>query len=488
MSKQLKIKTFILPLVILVQGDACGMVNIIKNRLALVTASTAVLSYAYSRLFSVGRTEKNFSVYAVQDMSQEQKKECVKKNKEFLERYKKCRGCYLVGADFKNANLKNVDLYGADLKDADLQGADLQGSIITYVNLDNTCFNECTNLKGARIEDIRISGKDFSFLKASTDESTRCHFLPSDQSDPRIIALKADQYNKKKKLFNTMQDTSITKLYKLPAGQMYFYMSKEEIKDSGDKNLKKIFDRPEFMTIEISGYKKHKKWTDEQWSHFKEALIYTENNKRGKQFGWDAGVHIDEAAGLLHHAKTILKSFIPSDGTFDSDDQLFIKENFIDKGLGIHRLFVFTKLQKVIEEKKLHHVRLPLKLLVIRDLRTGNYIIGQKALKIIDNTAKLGVRDSGAEGEIELDSDYEFVVLANREDRCGAISESACRDLENLAGDAPFDVGYDNIFGSNGDAVIIDTEFKGTCASDCIPKLVRYGCRCRLLENDEKQS
>jgi hypothetical protein len=44
-----------------------------------------------------------------------------------------------------------------------------------------------------------------------------------------------------------------------------------------------------------------------------------------------------------------------------------------------------------------------------------------------------------------------------------------------LVENAPFDIGFDNIFTNiNGDAVIIDTEFKGEPTERCLQKLDRY--------------
>ncbi len=49
------------------------------------------------------------------------------------------------------------------------------------------------------------------------------------------------------------------------------------------------------------------------------------------------------------------------------------------------------------------------------------------------------------------------------------------KELVELCKDAPFDVGYDNIFSNlNGDAIIIDTEDKGEDSTNCIQKLSRY--------------
>jgi hypothetical protein len=161
-------------------------------------------------------------------MSEEQKRECVRKNKEFLERYKKCRNCYLVGADFKNADLKNVDLYGSDLSDANLEDTDLHGAILTCAKFNNAHFNEFTNLKEARLEETESENCSSIIVKAASTCTNPFKFSPSDQNDERIKKLKIDLHNKRKKLFSAIPDKSITKLYKL-YGRMSLYMSEKEI-------------------------------------------------------------------------------------------------------------------------------------------------------------------------------------------------------------------------------------------------------------------
>jgi hypothetical protein len=52
---------------------------------------------------------------------------------------------------------------------------------------------------------------------------------------------------------------------------------------------------------------------------------------------------------------------------------------------------------------------------------------------------------------------------------------AAQNELKQLINEVPFDVGYDNIFSDkNGDAIIVDTEFKGEGSDRSIKKLNRY--------------
>jgi hypothetical protein len=117
----------------------------------------------------------------------------------------------------------------------------------------------------------------------------------------------------------------------------------------------------------------------------------------------------------------------------------------------------------------------PLKYVFIKDKTTGEYLSREEALKLIDDRLKVCV-DLFIGYAIELVTDrYEIEVFATREKCEGrGFSQVTMDELFTLCREAPFDIGYDNIFwDTNGDAVIIDTEYKGSSVSDC-EKLNRY--------------
>ncbi|HEV2601260.1 MAG TPA: hypothetical protein VGT41_03100 [Candidatus Babeliales bacterium] len=182
-------------------------------------------------------------------------------------------------------------------------------------------------------------------------------------------------------------------------------------------------------------------------------------------------ININDVPQLLAGARSTIKSFLLTD-----DKELpSIEQSSIKKG-GIRRLFTYAQLERIIKEKKLSHIRLPRKVVVIRDNKTKQYVPAELAPSIID-TAINAVSVVGYNIGIQKTSwDYDLIIFAHKEKRYNRpLSKQAYDDLVQLISEAPFDVGYDNIFADqNGDAVIIDTEFKGEPADTSIEKLGRY--------------
>lgn len=186
-------------------------------------------------------------------------------------------------------------------------------------------------------------------------------------------------------------------------------------------------------------------------------------------------LHYDKLRGLLNDANSILKSYLPA----HEDDIRCFQEHCIKK-TDLRRLLTYAQLQRVINKKGLSHVRLPLKILVIKDRKTGNYITGEAALKILDGIVNIHLASIGVGMCLDIAyygrDDYEFFILAHKQIHGKVpLSKIALEQLAELIKEAPFDLGYDNIFSdSDGDAVIIDTEFKGEPSFHSLPKLQRY--------------
>lgn len=123
--------------------------------------------------------------------------------------------------------------------------------------------------------------------------------------------------------------------------------------------------------------------------------------------------------------------------------------------------------------------------------------MGSDAARLIDELLNVYVQYPEApQANVTYDDvrrRYDFVIFAERQPWGIGFSRQAMDELAELIKDAPFDIGYDNIFSDhNGDAVIIDTEFKGE--QDCLGKLIgrytRYAFKNELIEKyfPQKQS
>ena len=196
-------------------------------------------------------------------------------------------------------------------------------------------------------------------------------------------------------------------------------------------------------------------------------------SKRREAAFENSSISLDELPKIVLDAKTLIKKFLITD-----KKRPFPLDHFVKKTRGsLNRLFTYTKLEQVIKEKHLTHVRLPLiKILVIVDKRTGKYISSKESPEIIDTILKvyfntfLDVVTIGYD-----DTRYNLIVFAQKEINQGGFNKAAQKELSILCEEAPFDVGYDNIFANDkGDAIIIDTEFKGESAKTACQKLDRY--------------
>ncbi len=181
---------------------------------------------------------------------------------------------------------------------------------------------------------------------------------------------------------------------------------------------------------------------------------------------------------LRDDALILLESFLPPEHN-DLDD-LLKNDAFIPKIRAEHRLYTYTKIYETIKAKNLNHIRLPLKFLIMKDKKTDTYITDPNKIKeVLRKRIKTFVFDPTM---LELsfllddqDDDYSFHIVAERVIDHKILSSAAFQDLELLVEDAPFDIGYDNIFADEqGDAVIIDTEYKGTRPDEAKAKLKRY--------------
>jgi len=263
---------------------------------------------------------------------------------------------------------------------------------------------------------------------------------------------KALQYDKSVHTFYIMKDTG-----------KKLYISQKELVNSDDKqvNLKELFKQ----------YNICLGWPKSQWDE-KETWqnAYSSLKERATKEKAHYMISSDELPRLLQDAKIILKNFlITNDNNFPIILNTYIKKS------GINRLFTYAKLEQVIERKNLTHVRLPQKFLILFDKETNNYIASEKSREIIDGILNFSIEPFETHINITCGTKYDLKIFAQKEDNHYYFNTTAQKELFTLCEEAPFDVGYDNIFADNkGNAVIIDTEFKGESARQAYPKLNRY--------------
>jgi hypothetical protein len=266
-------------------------------------------------------------------------------------------------------------------------------------------------------------------------------------------------------------DNAITALYLSFADGIDVYIPPSEITDSFDlRDLLKKYDI-------LSPYQISDRLTaDKINDRFIKANKKIIKNSKGQDVLESWQVAINKLPQLLEDAKTIIRSFLLT----NDNDLAAIKEHSIEKH-GLNRLFTYAKLRQVIQEKKLSHVKLPRKILVIKNRINGQYISSKITPDIINKLLKLKASVlypfNVTVIEDTIDSDYELIIYAekikNHEVR---FNDEAKSELITLVKEDPFDIGFGNIFtDSNGDAVIIDTEYKGEVSEHSVKKLIeRY--------------
>lgn len=236
--------------------------------------------------------------------------------------------------------------------------------------------------------------------------------------------------------------------------------------------LEELFKKYNLGTTDVLGHKKN--WTARDWDRLLTKLRSKSSPKEEEEEETEEelyqNIYPEELPVLLKKVKSTLISFLPSHQINEKD---FVVK--VNNPLG--RLFTYAKLDQVIKEKKLSHIHLPRKFLMIKDKNTNTYITDiHKASSIIEETMH-PYGDSLLRLKLEFDSDrYELHIFAEKKVNAAApLNDNAYRELEELVKEAPFDVGYDNIFtDALGDAVIIDTEYKGESAESALPKISRY--------------
>jgi hypothetical protein len=234
-------------------------------------------------------------------------------------------------------------------------------------------------------------------------------------------------------------------------------------------NLKEVFVSHNIATDYFMADRTGKPWDDKKW---KEAFFTLEKRSRGAGGIVDIAhkpLPIDDIDVLMHDARMIVKSFL-----IDYDVQWFEK-NCIKKHYVLSRILTYTKLQQVMHDEKLSHIHLPLKVIFVKNKTTEKYLGYQESLLIVDKIINPTCLSSyNVDINIsDVTKEYALVIFAEKKINHNVpFNAESSKELVQLIKKAPFDVGYDNILSdANGDAVIIDTEFKGEPADKSIKKL-----------------
>lgn len=274
---------------------------------------------------------------------------------------------------------------------------------------------------------------------------------------------------------NPITERALTTLYKTYVVVPFI---KEELFDAQGKpfDLKVLFKSKGLcLNLKHGHYKNF-------WDKKQEEVnsMFIRGLERQKKYIKDVPVmnSLDELPKLLTTAKSVLKSFLLSDDSKLSsiqEDEDYIRKGVVNK---FERLYTYTKLQRVIERRKLKHISLPRKMLVIKDYETKKLLPHKEAAQFIDDNLKICVDPYDGGFKIGfpfyLSGRYEPLIYARKQKNYGQFSKQTMDELQILCHEAPFDIGYDNIFAQeNEDAIIIDTEYKGSSQESC-SKLKRY--------------
>lgn len=288
-----------------------------------------------------------------------------------------------------------------------------------------------------------------------------------------------------------MHDELVTKIYQWESPWL-LHIPQEKLSAVDEiKNLQELFGRYNIVPDDsMIIFHEPKPWQEHHWAKAVEVLkerAEIQEKLKSKEIGIpeliqrdkiseyvQKKIRIDELPNLLEMAKTVLKSFLPHSISMCDDEKSFIR-----KYGNLGRLFTYVQLQRTIEKKGLSHVDLPQKFLLIKDKESGKYLEKEEASNVLDEIITIAAFPPFTiNAKIHWYSTrYELSIMAERKKNARRpFNILAHQDLETLVSEAPFDMGYDNIFSDDeGNAIVIDTEFKGENAQESLAKLnARY--------------
>jgi len=257
----------------------------------------------------------------------------------------------------------------------------------------------------------------------------------------------------------------LTQLYRWECSPLSLSLNKE-IQDNLEttNQLQELFQKHNIQTNRINVWGIIEPWETNEWN---QALLQLKNQEISLERA-EFFIGLENLAILYKEAMSKLKSFLAK-SDFSFDEKYYIKK----RGEIISRLFTYVKLRQAIKNEKLSHVYLPAKFLGIRK-KDGTFATGEEAEKILEEIIKLEIgKPPFIKARLNYSGDYTLFVFAERkQNHRRSFNQEARKELKKLVKKVPFDVGYGNIFvDENGDAVIIDTEFKGESKKSSLNKL-----------------
>lgn len=326
---------------------------------------------------------------------------------------------------------------------------------------------------------VSIASASESFLAISCKHLTSLFqpwTLKEEDKQSQIERLKENQKENFDSLFLQVPEDSITDLYRLSSVAVKLQLSSKELNAINDgKDLKQLLLKNNLVEASLFFWGQSQSWSHENWNEALNTL--KQRTELLKQTDSEVPtLNFDRLRMLFSDTNNILKAFFPI-------DNIDLKQNinsFIIKKYPYGRLATYAKLQKTIDTYKLKNVHLPLKLLVARNKKTREYITNNQELeKLLKENLKIYVRQPHIDVYIDMDSesdDYELLVCAEKiQNQHIPLTPQTMQELQKLVTDAPFDIGHDNIFSNaNGDAIIIDTEYKGEVTQEALIKINRY--------------
>ncbi len=333
-------------------------------------------------------------------------------------------------------------------------------------------------------------------------------------ADDKMATLRQYQEQQLASLASKIPDRSIELLYRSTGGKMPILVLQEHSNIHSIQELQKLFDNAELVTASPVFSAQSRNWSQKDWNTAMVSLNERKNRTeesleqlrkrieenpipfpswklflKGGYGGEDRNlslkikdeygrekIPLSDIKLVRDDALTLLKSFLPPEHNDLGEDNAFLIKANVER-----RLYTYTKLYETIKAKNLNHIQLPLKFLIVKDKKTDTYITDPNKIKpILSKRIKTFISDpTMLELNFLLDDqadDYSFHIVAEKIINHKILSPAAFQELEVLVEEAPFDVGYDNIFADEqGNAVIIDTEYKGATPRDATQKLGRYG-------------
>lgn len=304
-------------------------------------------------------------------------------------------------------------------------------------------------------------------------------------ADNNINALHMEQNAELKTGLLQTQEASSRRLYEWTRNKsLLLAMPKEQLDtiQNPENELKQVFEDTNIITgaCFLFDCAPSTPWTSKEWDKALDILKWRAQELTPKEIIEHEGglfelghekILYKDVPTTLHDAKIILKTLLPK--------QALYRENYFEKSVNrLNRAFTYVMLSKVIEEEKLTHVHLPFKALIVKDKTTDTPLNYHDASVALDKAVHVYVNFySHVDLSLDYHSDrYKIVIWAEKKKRHNVpFNAMASKELVHLIKKAPFDVGHDNIFADpHGDAVIIDTEFRGEPTDSSIAKLGRY--------------